>query len=156
MLGCEDTASRMNRLGRAELDHGRQRSLADSLARIDAVTPAEVQIGPSAMKIRSSSTRTAGCSCCSRRAWAQWVVAARPSSSPASARAKAPVQTPATRRDSVPASAIQPRATGERACGRTSPTTSSVSGCAPIASVSIRGPSEERAGRPSSETTVAR
>jgi predicted Zn-dependent peptidase len=42
VLGCEDTASRMNRLGRAELDHGRQRSLADSLARIDAVTPAEV------------------------------------------------------------------------------------------------------------------
>ncbi|MFP5072981.1 M16 family metallopeptidase [Pseudonocardia nantongensis] len=42
VLGCEDTASRMNRLGRAELDHGRQRSLAQSLARIDAVTPAEV------------------------------------------------------------------------------------------------------------------
>ncbi|MEJ8279105.1 pitrilysin family protein [Pseudonocardia sp. DW16-2] len=42
VLGCEDTASRMNRLGRAELDHGRQRSLADSLARIDAVTPGEV------------------------------------------------------------------------------------------------------------------
>lgn len=42
VLGCEDTASRMNRLGRAELDHGRQRSLTDSLARIDAVTPEEV------------------------------------------------------------------------------------------------------------------
>lgn len=42
VLGCEDTASRMNRLGRAELDHGRQRSLADSLARIDAVTPGEI------------------------------------------------------------------------------------------------------------------
>ncbi|ALE76460.1 zinc protease [Pseudonocardia sp. EC080625-04] len=42
VLGCEDTASRMNRLGRAELDHGRQRSLTDSLARIEAVTPAEV------------------------------------------------------------------------------------------------------------------
>lgn len=42
VLGCEDTASRMNRLGRAELEHGRQRSLAESLARIDAVTPDEV------------------------------------------------------------------------------------------------------------------
>ncbi|WP_093337527.1 M16 family metallopeptidase [Pseudonocardia ammonioxydans] len=42
VLGCEDTASRMNRLGRAELDHGRQRSLADSLTRIDAVTPDQV------------------------------------------------------------------------------------------------------------------
>ncbi|MEV1291712.1 pitrilysin family protein [Pseudonocardia sp. NPDC049635] len=42
VLGCEDTASRMNRLGRAELDHGRQRSVTDSLARIAAVTPAEV------------------------------------------------------------------------------------------------------------------
>ncbi|MBC3190837.1 insulinase family protein [Pseudonocardia sp. C8] len=42
VLGCEDTASRMNRLGRAELDHGRQRSVAESLARIDAVTPEQV------------------------------------------------------------------------------------------------------------------
>ncbi|MFP5023041.1 M16 family metallopeptidase [Pseudonocardia phyllosphaerae] len=42
VLGSEDTPSRMNRLGRSEIDHGRQRSLADSLAGIDAVTPAEV------------------------------------------------------------------------------------------------------------------
>jgi len=42
VLGLEDTASRMNRLGRSELDHGRQRTLAETLARIDAVTPAEV------------------------------------------------------------------------------------------------------------------
>ena len=42
VLGLEDTGSRMNRLGRSELDHGRQRSVADSLARIDAVTPAQV------------------------------------------------------------------------------------------------------------------
>ncbi|MEQ3555004.1 pitrilysin family protein [Pseudonocardia nematodicida] len=41
VLGSEDTASRMNRLGRAELDHGRQRSLAESLARIESVTPDE-------------------------------------------------------------------------------------------------------------------
>ncbi|WP_130294084.1 M16 family metallopeptidase [Pseudonocardia sediminis] len=42
VLGLEDTASRMNRLGRSELDHGRQRSLSESLARIEAVTPSEV------------------------------------------------------------------------------------------------------------------
>jgi predicted Zn-dependent peptidase len=42
VLGLEDTASRMNRLGRSELDHGRQRSISESLARIDAVTPVQV------------------------------------------------------------------------------------------------------------------
>ncbi|ANY10259.1 zinc protease [Pseudonocardia sp. HH130630-07] len=42
VLACEDTASRMHRLGRGELDHGRQRSLSESLARIEAVTPGEV------------------------------------------------------------------------------------------------------------------
>ncbi len=42
VLGLEDTASRMNRIGRSELDHGRQRSLSESLARIEAVTRDEV------------------------------------------------------------------------------------------------------------------
>ncbi|WP_226363936.1 M16 family metallopeptidase [Pseudonocardia abyssalis] len=42
VLGLEDTPSRMNRLGRAELDHGRQRSIAESLDRIAAVTPEQV------------------------------------------------------------------------------------------------------------------
>jgi predicted Zn-dependent peptidase len=42
VLGLEDTASRMNRLGRSELDHGRQRSIAESLERIEAVTPEQV------------------------------------------------------------------------------------------------------------------
>jgi predicted Zn-dependent peptidase len=42
VLGLEDTASRMNRLGRSELDHGRQRSLEQTLAKIDAVTVEEV------------------------------------------------------------------------------------------------------------------
>ncbi|MFC5993169.1 M16 family metallopeptidase [Pseudonocardia hispaniensis] len=42
VLGCEDTASRMNRLGRSELDHGRQRSISESLDRIAAVTGDEV------------------------------------------------------------------------------------------------------------------
>ncbi len=42
VLGLEDTPSRMNRLGRAELDHGRQRRITDSLDRIGAVTSDQV------------------------------------------------------------------------------------------------------------------
>ena len=42
VLGSEDTPSRMNRIGRSELDHGRQRSLTESLDGIAAVTADEV------------------------------------------------------------------------------------------------------------------
>jgi predicted Zn-dependent peptidase len=42
VLGLEDTPSRMNRLGRSELDHGRQRTVAESLDRIAAVTGEQV------------------------------------------------------------------------------------------------------------------
>jgi predicted Zn-dependent peptidase len=42
VLGLEDTPSRMNRLGRGELDHGRQRAVTESLDRIAAVTPEQV------------------------------------------------------------------------------------------------------------------
>jgi predicted Zn-dependent peptidase len=42
VLGLEDTPSRMNRLGRNELDHGRQRTIAESLDRISAVTQEQV------------------------------------------------------------------------------------------------------------------
>ena len=42
VMGLEDTPSRMNRLGRSELDHGRQRTIAESLERISAVTVDEV------------------------------------------------------------------------------------------------------------------
>jgi predicted Zn-dependent peptidase len=42
VLGLEDTPSRMNRLGRSELDHGRQRSIAESLNRIAEVTVEDV------------------------------------------------------------------------------------------------------------------
>jgi len=42
VLGLEDTPSRMTRLGRCELDHDRQRSVAESLDLISGVTPAEV------------------------------------------------------------------------------------------------------------------
>ena len=43
VLGLEDTASRMNRLGRSEIDHGRQRTIAESLDRIAAVTAEQVR-----------------------------------------------------------------------------------------------------------------
>jgi hypothetical protein len=39
VLGLEDTPSRMNRIGRSELDYGHQRTVTDSLDRITAVTP---------------------------------------------------------------------------------------------------------------------
>jgi predicted Zn-dependent peptidase len=42
VLGLEDTSSRMNRLGRSEIDHGRQRTVAESLDRIAAVTLEQV------------------------------------------------------------------------------------------------------------------
>jgi predicted Zn-dependent peptidase len=44
VLGLEDTASRMNRIGRSELDHGRQRSLSEALSRIEAVTTDDVAV----------------------------------------------------------------------------------------------------------------
>ena len=42
VLGLEDSASRMNRIGRSELNYGEYRSIADTLARIDDVTLDEV------------------------------------------------------------------------------------------------------------------
>jgi predicted Zn-dependent peptidase len=42
VLGLEDTQSRMTRLGRSELDLGRQRTIGESLDRIAAVTPQDV------------------------------------------------------------------------------------------------------------------
>jgi len=42
VLGLEDSGSRMNRIGRSELNYGEHRRLADTLARIDAVTLDEV------------------------------------------------------------------------------------------------------------------
>src|SRR5271169_1112551 len=63
-----------------------------------AVTPAEVQTGPSHTKIGSGSTRTAGKRWASLAQYIQWVAARRPSSTPAAASRNAPVQTEATRR----------------------------------------------------------
>jgi len=42
VLGSEDTPSRMNRIGRSEVDHGRQRTITESLDRISAVTGEQV------------------------------------------------------------------------------------------------------------------
>jgi predicted Zn-dependent peptidase len=42
VLGLEDSGSRMHRIGRSELNFGNHRSIADSLAAIDAVTLDEV------------------------------------------------------------------------------------------------------------------
>lgn len=42
VLGSEDTPSRMHRIGRSEVDHGRQRTLGESLDRIAGVTGEEV------------------------------------------------------------------------------------------------------------------
>jgi predicted Zn-dependent peptidase len=42
VLGSEDTPSRMNRIGRSEVDHGRQRTIGESLERIAAVTEEQV------------------------------------------------------------------------------------------------------------------
>jgi predicted Zn-dependent peptidase len=43
VLGLEDTSARMTRIGKAELTYGEQMPVEETLRRIDAVTPAEVQ-----------------------------------------------------------------------------------------------------------------
>jgi predicted Zn-dependent peptidase len=42
VLGLEDSGSRMNRIGRSELNYGEHRSIAETLAKIEAVTLDEV------------------------------------------------------------------------------------------------------------------
>jgi predicted Zn-dependent peptidase len=42
VLGLEDSGSRMNRIGRSELNYGEHRSIDDTLARIDEVTLEQV------------------------------------------------------------------------------------------------------------------
>jgi hypothetical protein len=82
---------------------------------IPAVIPAEVHSGSSTMKMRSSSTFTFGNRVCKSRARFQCVVARRPSSRPAPARIKAPVQVAAARRhrsEACRANSITPRVDG--------------------------------------------
>ncbi|WP_199431906.1 M16 family metallopeptidase [Qaidamihabitans albus] len=43
VLGMEDTASRMSRIGKNELNYGEYLGIGDTVARIDAVTPEEVR-----------------------------------------------------------------------------------------------------------------
>lgn len=57
-----------------------------------AATPAEVSTRSSAMKSTSGSRSTRSCRRRNRSAYAQWVVARRPSRSPAAASTNAPVQ----------------------------------------------------------------
>jgi predicted Zn-dependent peptidase len=42
VLGLEDSGSRMNRIGRSELNYGEHRSIAQTLGKIDGVTLEEV------------------------------------------------------------------------------------------------------------------
>ena len=44
VLGLEDSGSRMNRIGRSELNYGRHRSIAHTLDKIDQVTVEEVNV----------------------------------------------------------------------------------------------------------------
>jgi len=43
VLGLEDSGSRMNRIGRSELNYGNHRDITDTLARIDSVGNDEVR-----------------------------------------------------------------------------------------------------------------
>lgn len=43
VLGLEDSGSRMNRIGRSELNYGNHRSISETLTRIDAVTTEQVR-----------------------------------------------------------------------------------------------------------------
>jgi hypothetical protein len=114
-----------------------------------ALMPAEVQIGPSLMKIRSSSIFTLGNLRCSSRAWSQWVVTRRPSSSPASARTNAPVHTAATRRQWSSAPPMNLSIWGVDGSGTVAPPTNNVSkGVSPNGSLYSVSPDDVRMGPP--------
>ena len=124
-----------------------------------AVTPAEVHTLPSRMKIGSGSTVTSGNSCARRAHVAQWVVALRPSSSPARASKKAPEHTEVTRRDRCAADRIQATSRSSTIAWATPrpPTTTRVSigpRQAPIARLApISSPFDARITPPSGLTT---
>ncbi|WP_435829464.1 M16 family metallopeptidase [Nocardia fusca] len=60
VLGLEDSASRMNRIGRSELSYGNHRSVSETLARIDAVTTEEVGEVAAALLSRPFAASVAG------------------------------------------------------------------------------------------------
>ncbi|MEV4234947.1 MULTISPECIES: pitrilysin family protein [unclassified Nocardia] len=60
VLGLEDSASRMNRIGRSELSYGNHRSVSETLARIDAVTTDEVSAIARTLLARPFAAAVAG------------------------------------------------------------------------------------------------
>lgn len=60
VLGLEDSASRMNRIGRSELSYGNHRSVSETLARIDAVSTDEVTATARALLTRPFAASVAG------------------------------------------------------------------------------------------------
>lgn len=60
VLGLEDSASRMNRIGRSELSYGNHRSVSETLARIDAVSTDEVAATARALLSRPFAASVAG------------------------------------------------------------------------------------------------
>ncbi|WP_327100952.1 insulinase family protein [Nocardia vinacea] len=60
VLGLEDSASRMNRIGRSELSYGNHRSVSETLARIDAVTTDEVSAIARTLLARPFAASVAG------------------------------------------------------------------------------------------------
>jgi predicted Zn-dependent peptidase len=60
VLGLEDSASRMNRLGRSELSYGNHRSVSETLSRIDAVTTDEVSAVARTLLARPFAASVAG------------------------------------------------------------------------------------------------
>ncbi len=121
--------------------------------------PAEVQTVPSRVKMRLPSTLTRGNRRCSRAAYCQCVVTRGPSSSPAFARVKAPVQTLAVRRTAgAQAATISASSEGPAAHWRDPPPiTSRVSKTAsPAGSVSTSTPEELRTAPPCRDTTRSR
>lgn len=60
VLGLEDSASRMNRIGRSELSYGNHRSVSETLARIDAVNTDEVTAIARSLLARPFAASVAG------------------------------------------------------------------------------------------------
>ncbi|WP_040836685.1 M16 family metallopeptidase [Nocardia brevicatena] len=60
VLGLEDSASRMNRIGRSELSYGNHRSVSETLARIDAVSTDEVTATARTLLTRPFAASVAG------------------------------------------------------------------------------------------------
>ena len=130
---------------------------------IPAARPADVSTSPSSTKSTFSSTRTSGCSRRRSSANLQWVVAARPSSSPAAASTNAPVQidtsrvpgrikasAAATSGDSTPST----RADGYRVPGMT--TVSAVASASGPASATTENPVVAETGsRDSAQVTTS-